>query len=76
MGSLCEKWIIVGFVIAISFSGIMMEGTLAARDLVEIPNLPNPSSLAPSPLQPLPFVVLPCDVLGCLTSSVSTTGAP
>ncbi|BAT73925.1 hypothetical protein VIGAN_01149100 [Vigna angularis var. angularis] len=81
MGSFCERWIIVGFVIVVSFS-CMMERAVAARHLMHIPNLPNPSTLSPSPsfspLQPLPFLVVTCNVLGFCPSPPppSTTTAP
>ncbi|QCD84175.1 hypothetical protein DEO72_LG2g4525 [Vigna unguiculata] len=34
MGSVCKKWMVFGFVIAISFS-LVMEGALAARHLMQ-----------------------------------------
>ncbi|BAT74160.1 hypothetical protein LR48_Vigan45s002200 [Vigna angularis] len=41
MGSECNKWMILAFVIAISFS-VMMEGALAARQLMQLSNPFNP----------------------------------
>ncbi|BAT73887.1 uncharacterized protein HKW66_Vig0006800 [Vigna angularis] len=40
MGSEYNKWIILAFLIAISFS-VTMEGALAARQLMQLPDLPS-----------------------------------
>ncbi|BAT73906.1 hypothetical protein LR48_Vigan01g080600 [Vigna angularis] len=40
MGSEYNKWIILAFLIAISFS-VTMEGALAARQLMQLPDLPD-----------------------------------
>jgi len=50
MGSECKKWMIFGFVIAISFS-LAMEGALAARHLMqEIPSVVCLLISCPDPL--------------------------
>ncbi|QCE04266.1 hypothetical protein DEO72_LG8g2301 [Vigna unguiculata] len=68
MGCECEKWMIMGFVIAISFS-CMMEGAVAARHLMKTPNGPPP---------PPPTCIIRPDLIICLSPPPprSTTTAP
>ncbi|KAK7368835.1 hypothetical protein VNO80_10866 [Phaseolus coccineus] len=66
MGSHCNRWMVLCFVIAISFSG-MMERAVAARHLMQISILPPflspllPGTPLPQlpPLPPLPLPPLP-----------------